>query len=332
MQQDTASFWAEIKKFEEQLVASPDSYCFARLSDVYLKVGLVDDALHTAQKGVARHPGYLAGQRALAQACLAKGLLSECIIALKQVTDVMPEDVASQKVLGRLLAEQGDSVAAAQALQTVLEFSPDDIECKVELEAIMRSAGGAVAALDNDEEVIEELEIIEELDVIEEDEEFEAQYEVPVAVEPVAIAPAAADPLMTATMAEMYVTQGFTDKALEIYRAILEAEPLNAKAAERIAELENVTPIDAGVAADSFSYGDESAFEAPTDFNAYDSQVLSGGNMEAGQIPVSSPLQDLVTTTQIAPSTAVAAQGTSDNALATLDGWLENIRRIKSCR
>lgn len=49
--QDSASFWTDIKNLEEQLAKSPDSFCFARLSDVYLKVGLVDDALHVARQG-----------------------------------------------------------------------------------------------------------------------------------------------------------------------------------------------------------------------------------------------------------------------------------------
>jgi len=69
--QDSESFWTDIKTLEEQLANSPDSFCFARLADVYLKVGLVDDALHTARRGVAKHPCYLSGQRALSLACHA---------------------------------------------------------------------------------------------------------------------------------------------------------------------------------------------------------------------------------------------------------------------
>ncbi len=52
MQQDNSSFWTDIKTFEEQLAKSPDSYCFARLSEVYLKVtggGLVSFAANRFQ-------------------------------------------------------------------------------------------------------------------------------------------------------------------------------------------------------------------------------------------------------------------------------------------
>lgn len=47
------------------------------------------------------------------------------------------------------------------------------------------------------------------------------------------------DPLMTGTLAELYVSQGFTDKAAAIYRDILAAEPDNDAAAARLDELES---------------------------------------------------------------------------------------------
>ncbi|MEI7817338.1 MAG: hypothetical protein WCI45_09130, partial [Desulfuromonadales bacterium] len=77
--QDSASFWTDIKAFEDQLASLPDSFCFAKLSDVYLKVGLIDDALHVARRGCMIHPRYLSGLRALSEACHAKGLDNEAI-------------------------------------------------------------------------------------------------------------------------------------------------------------------------------------------------------------------------------------------------------------
>ncbi|MGB9082541.1 MAG: hypothetical protein WCD00_14690 [Desulfuromonadaceae bacterium] len=93
--QESASFWTDIKDLEGRLAKSPGSFCFARLSDVYLKVGLVDDALHVARQGVMKHPRYLSGQRALSLACYAKGANDEARAALRLVTEAMPEDVPS---------------------------------------------------------------------------------------------------------------------------------------------------------------------------------------------------------------------------------------------
>ena len=148
--QDSASFWTDIKDLEEQLAKSPDSFCFARLSDVYLKVGLVDDALHVARQGVMTHPRYLSGQRALSLACHAKGLNDEALAALQLVTEALPEDVPSQKLLGRLLSEAGSQEPACQAFRTALEFAPDDLECRIELEFLERSAGVTESTLELD--------------------------------------------------------------------------------------------------------------------------------------------------------------------------------------
>ena len=242
--QDSASFWTDIKNLEEQLAKSPDSFCFARLSGVYLKVGLVDDALHVARQGVMKHPRYLSGQRALSLACHAKGLNDEALAALKLVTEAMPEDVPSQKLLGRLLAEAGNQDTACQAFRTALEFAPDDVECLIELGSLERLAGVTESTLEpdeGDEEIIEDLEILEELDILEEDQpeqpESEFQFqEAPAGSETVA-APHH-DPLSTGTLAELYVSQGFIHKALGIYRAILADNPADRVTAERVAELE----------------------------------------------------------------------------------------------
>jgi len=57
------------------------------------------------------------------------------------------------------------------------------------------------------------------------------------AAEPPA-AEAAPEEIASATLAELYFSQGFSDKAVEVYRALLEREPGNERARTRIAEIE----------------------------------------------------------------------------------------------
>ena len=251
MQQDNLSFWTDIKTFEEQLSRSPNSFCFARLSEIYLKVGLVFDALHTARQGVAKHPRYLAGLRALAMACHADGIKDECIAALKLVTEAMPEDHQALMLLGRLLVDTGDKDAARQAFKTALEFVPDDLECRTELKFL--EVSGASENLsqsvdeDDDEEIIEDLEIIEDFDDFEEDQPVSdlldngQHYAVESTGEP------HHDPLSTATLAGLYVKQGFINKALEIYRSILTDDPGNSEVSARIKELEHSESVSVGL-------------------------------------------------------------------------------------
>jgi tetratricopeptide (TPR) repeat protein len=298
--QDSASFWTDIKNLEEQLAAAPDSFCFARLSEVYLKVGLVDDALHIARQGIQKHPRYLSGQRAFSLACHARGLDDEALAALQQVTEVAPEDVECQKLKGRLLAEAGNKDAAGLAFRTALEFEPDDVECRIELESLRQSAtGGGVAPFlemyDHDE-IIEDLEILEEDEIEEEtyltaetpcpDVPFEA--EIPYSLHH--------DPLTTGTLAELYVSQGFIQKALEIYRAIVADNPTDLATARRVADLE---ALEAGRA--------ETATE----------DVTGEKNSDTTRLMSSAP--------------AVAQQQITADPLVILDSWLENIRRMKTC-
>lgn len=328
MHDDSASFWADIKEYEGRLARDPESYLFARLAEIYLKVGLVDDALHVARQGAARHPAYVAGQRVLARACHARGLKDECRAALERVTLALPEDGDAQRMLGRLLSGQGAVEAAARAFRTALEFNPDDMESRVELEALERAmaqsrpvveetgvALGAAAPagdhLDADfgafeeepEEIIEDAEILEvdEADLLESEEgagEAAAAAVEPAApaapvgpAEPVLPGMVGYDPLSTVTLAELYIQQGFTDKALEVYRTILAHDPANAQARSRIAVIEGLIAAAGGLAP----------------------QGGSGGEpvLEASPTP--------------APEKA-------DERIAILEGWLGTIGRLKACR
>lgn len=340
MQQDNSSFWADIKSYEERLAKSPDSFCFAKLSEVYLKVGLVEDALHTARQGVAKHPSYLAGQRALAMASHAKGLTGESLAALRIVTEAMPEDLPSQKLLGRLLIASGDLDAARNAFNTVLEFTPDDVESRLELESLEQPAAYAAAPASqevcDDEEIIEELEILEELELYEEEPDASGSESSETGLETEAPPERHHDPLSTGTLAELYVSQGFVDKALEIYRAILKDNPLNSVVSARVSELESI-PVPAEPSVSGYEFCDEAeevavslpetATALPTDM-FQDTPVLSPFSAAEEIISQESFKEAPVASV----SAALPTEGAADNALSTLEGWLENIRRIRSCR
>ncbi len=347
MQQDNSSFWTDIKNLEETLAESPDSFCFARLSEVYLKLGLIDDALHTARQGVAKHPLYLAGNRALAMACHAKGVKDDCIAALKLVTEAMPEDLESLKLLGRLSNEVGDQRTARQAFLTVLEFNHDDVESRLELGVIDHP--GVALVYDDlpdefaDEEIIEDLELLEELDILDEDEDeqqsdFIFQETSVATVPPTTFAEPLNDPLSTGTLAELYVAQGFVSKALDIYHTILIDDPSNSAVRTRVAELESqsvATEPPSSSSDDYFEEESEGEAAVPTEFMTGDLPSISA---DAGEIKVTTvagiPEQKVSTLASDGSdsTSGLSHYGTADNALGILEKWLANIRRIRSCR
>lgn len=300
----------KIKSCEDRLALNPDSLLFACLAQAYLDAGRVDDALRTARYGVARFPLFVAGQRALALACHARGLTAECRGALERVVEAVPEDVAAQKMLGRLLKETGDNAAARLAFATVLEFNPLDDECRnelaeldaglhVPLAAATFAAGvtvlaGAAAGESREEEIIEDIEILD----IDDSDLLEDEGIGDLAMPSVGAAPAEhEDPLSTATLAELYVQQGHIDKALEIYRSVAAESH-----AGRIAELEAMTA-SAAVAAEAQAFAPVMMSAARTD-SALEAEPML----------------------QSAPRVG------SDAAVATMEEWLANIGRIRSCR
>jgi len=326
MQHDNASFWADIKNYEERLAQNPDSYLFARLAEIYLKVGLVDDALHTARQGVAKFPGFIAGLRALALACNVKGFHDECRDALEKVTTALPDDRNAQLLLGRLYSMSGNYAAATKAFGALLEFYPDDVECRLELEALATTTPVVIAdnlqavsprptvaeivgnqmvqdfrGYDEEsgdgDEIIEDIEILEidEADLVNEEESTGASFDLGASPAP------RHDPLSTATLAELYVQQGYIDKALGIYRAILACNPDDNGLRARVTELEACL----------------SAMQPPS------SAVALVEDMTSFPLDIQE---------QAPQSTALPSQGAADNMTTILEGWLDNIRRMKACR
>ena len=341
--QESTSFWTDIKDLEEQLSKSPDSLCFARLSEVYLKVGLIDDALHVARLGVMKHPRYLSGQRAFSYACHAKGLDAETLIALNVVTEALPEDVPSQKLLGRLLTKSGKLTAARHAFVTALEFAPDDVECRIELESLERSAATTgydfesdISDEEDDEVIIENLEVVEESEYLQE-KQPESKFQA-TKVTSGSDVPAASsyDPLSTSTLAELYVKQGFIHKAIEIYSKIMAENPEDISVAERVAVLKAMEAILPESDSDTDNGSEEEVENEPVSNISVEAFFQDTGAIESPESAVITGLggrQSFVgDSDSINEPSVLPSQGVSARMLSTFEGWLGNIGRIKSCR
>ncbi|MEA5113507.1 MAG: hypothetical protein VB050_05705 [Geobacteraceae bacterium] len=264
MEKETTSFWTDIKKFEDMLAKDPHSYCFAPLSELYRKIGLLDDALNVAKRGAAIHPEYIGGHIALGRAYFEKGLNADAKQSLEKVSKATPENLLAQKLLYRIYREEGNVPAAEKALQLLVAFNPEDLESREALDAIRRSS----AERESGECIVEEIEAdetsslaadtlpeIEQVqsfdlsDVVAGDVEDPAEAGLP--MEPdffseeflesgesdIAEKPVEAVPMSTATLAELYVSQGFYSKALDVYRQLESEDPGNVDLEARISSV-----------------------------------------------------------------------------------------------
>jgi tetratricopeptide (TPR) repeat protein len=242
---------------------------------------------------------------------------------LEVVTGAVPNHADAQRLLAQLYLDAGQEQEATCSLQALLDFYPDDTAAQLELESIQRKFA--------EESVEEDLELIEftEADIVEEPGVGDQLVErckpaVPLAQDPwsgidntdftgtgTALSPelesvwsepeqqiasvferTEQDPLSTPTLAELYVEQGFPDKAIDIYHKILAGDPLNQAAAARLADLvSSSTPLK-------------------------DGQVLSALDDEQPAAPVND---------------ADLEVGAQRSMVTVLEGWLENIRGLRTC-
>lgn len=331
MGNETASFWAGIKKYEDILARDPHAYSFAPLADIYRKLDLPDEALRIARRGVALHPEFAAGQMALASACLDKALTEDARQALETVVRITPENLVAQQLLADLYLSAGNSAAADRCLQIIADLNPvaadetapaaSTIAPPIVAEQVaMVSMPSEAVALAEEEEILDLTDDLIEEEVFEEEPytPFAAAPERPSLLagkEPITTVPqqivasrvedvpspegavdssfadvvaeeAVQPPVLTATIAELYVRQGLLAEGIGVYRELLRENPNNAAYRERYLELTSAPPAAATVASESVrAETTESTSEAPP--------------------------RDPVT---------------------TMEGWLGNIRRIRECR
>jgi tetratricopeptide (TPR) repeat protein len=347
MEQEGPSFWADIKKYEDTLERDPNSYCFAPLSELYRKVGMVDDAIIIAKRGCELHPEYVGGYMALGRAYFEKGMNTECRQALEKVVRVTPDNLLAQRILGQIYFDSGDVAAAEESLKTILAQNPDDTESRILLNSLTRIAGAnthpaaevegekvaenGIAEIEkkdneplreeDDEEIIDLLEsdIVEDFpEDTEQEEVLPCTEESDISVPDIIIdgEMERKDPLLTVTLAELYVAQGFPERAVTIYRELLETDPDNAGLKNRLDALEK------GSRKDETNVGELSSRH---DYPGPGALVQAEASVIADTLPIESGRGPSVDE----PS----SQGgrypgrNEEQIIHTLEIWLENIRR-----
>lgn len=329
---DTASLWAGVRKFEELLKKDPQAYSFAPLADLYRTLGLLDDALQLARKGCTVHPEFAAGQMALARAALESSFKDEARRALEAVVRITPENLEAERLLADIYAADGDQAASlrclaivssldaslpepimpvptASAEQAVEELDDEDIleltDDLIETESLDIAVSPFAAAPDRpslgDAPLRAEPFLMETAPPLYERDEAAAE-QMPEEVMPAAAeAEEPAAVVASATIAELYISQGFPDKGVAIYRELLQTEPDNLVWQTRLAEL-------SGAAADE-----------------------PASSATAATVPPA-PVEPVALATTPAAAPTVTGTAPAEGVLETLGGWLANIGRTRQCR
>ncbi len=203
--------------------------------------------MRVARAGLARHPSYSSARLTLGRALLDAGDPGAARAELEETVRQAGDNILARRLLAQALEAQGETAGVLEQYRAILAMAPDDAVLQAQvlslqatlaavagLEARPRAGGGQVAAA-----------------VAGQPEASESAFPAtapprhePIAddrrEEPVsgATGPDGPPPFWSSTLAELYLRQGFLDRAVEVYRRVVAAEPSNQRARQRLAEIE----------------------------------------------------------------------------------------------
>ncbi len=111
----------DIKRLSDTLARDPDSIVFASLAELYLKQGMVDEAIKMSMGGLKKHPNYLKGHRVLAEAYLKNDMVHSAKGEYEKILDLNPDDQEAKDKLASAFWEKPKQEAAPRRAEPRLE-------------------------------------------------------------------------------------------------------------------------------------------------------------------------------------------------------------------
>lgn len=208
------SLISKIGSYLQIVAKDPSSTAFVPLAEAYRQVGLLDDALEAARLGTRMLPHFSPGFSAMGRILGQMGRIDEAMSAYARALSIDRQSQAALVGLARLHLIRGERDQARKILKQAEEFHPDDEKIIDMLNAL---------DLPRPWDEIKQAPQIQEPDVLESTTADDAE------------------PIPTATLAEIYVKQGLLDKAIRIYQDILKQSPDNDVARKRLSNLQGKT-------------------------------------------------------------------------------------------
>jgi tetratricopeptide (TPR) repeat protein len=230
----------ELDALFERYRQAPKSHVFAPLADACRKGGLVDEAVDIADRGVEENPGYTSGHVVRGKCYYDRGDRKTAMACFERVLDLDPNNLVALKFLGLIQAEEGDATGARERFKHILALDPDDREIRRELD-ILDVPAAEPPQTEAHEEAPPATAKVEAAPEVEADEPHFETPEDGFEGAPISLGTdddPTSDELATMTLADIYAEQGYTDKALRIYREVLKRQPDNAGIRAKVRALE----------------------------------------------------------------------------------------------
>lgn len=312
-----AHFWSE---------RDPEGRAFAPLADAYLRKGDLEEAHALLEDGLGRLPEFVSGHLVAARVHRARGDQGALRETVDRLLELDGENAAGLRLHGEILEEEGRSDEARECFRRALSLNPeyDDLESRIARlevggipddsgEADGFAAGAPVADPTALEEPLETLHFESSDDLTVDDvpdpepepagigDPFELAWEgggeagLDSSGDDAEPEPAGEDddlsPTVTRTLGELYLRQGLTGRAVEVFEELVRRRPDDLELRERLKELrERLSEPDDGEAGEASAVGAE-ADEAPQaeaeedEASEVEAEVGEAPEAEASEVP-----------------------------------------------
>jgi tetratricopeptide (TPR) repeat protein len=259
----------EIDELFERYRRAPGSHVFAPLADAYRKLGLVEEALDICARGLSANPRYASGYVVQGKCQYDAGRADRAEASFRKVLDIDPNNLVALRYLGIIRAGCGDTEGARGFFEQILTLDPGDKDVRQRLDEVQENAEAPANSLvdeiegvlqaerpvaaaakpalarvgdddededgededdddendddDNDDDVMELRDTKEDFEgspILLGDDSMTSEY------------------IATVTLADIFASQGYTAKALRIYKDVLRRQPDNDEVRRKIAALD----------------------------------------------------------------------------------------------
>ena len=305
------SLLGKIAAYTEILAKDPRSTIFVSLGEAYRKMGMLDDARQVIEKGVESHPDFGPAHIVLGRILCQQGEYQSSEAAFQRALKHDPESLAALVGYARLNILLGVESKAREVLLTARELSPaDPIINKLLLslpETVHEEVVDPVSPMPVEDETV----VAPKLAVASFSEEKTT----------VGAVAKEAPPLVSATLAELYLKQGLSEQALEAYRQLSARDPDNLQFRRKIRDLEGGLPDES----------ESPAVVAPEDIKpVIDSEETTGGedvSFETDAVPEEALEEPVDTDYEESIADEPKVVSSNERVVATLNRWLASIQK-----
>jgi tetratricopeptide (TPR) repeat protein len=209
---------SQIAYFESKRQLSPDSRVFAPLADLYRRAERFDDALRVLEEGLERHPDFVSALVVLGRVHVDREDPDAARAAWQKVMAVDPENLVALRQLAVDASEREAWRPAVRLWERYVRLNPVDEDAEDRLRKARAELEASAPPPAGDSQTPEET-------------------PPPAPAEPPSGGSPALRNLATKTLAEIFLAQGYRDKAIAVLEEILEHDPERQDVSVRLEEI-----------------------------------------------------------------------------------------------